>query len=192
MRTSIKYSLMALLSVPLISHNIFAQRQVPKAVLIELNSYKNKVDHYLKNNHISDAELIKTQAETVISYTQKDFKDNFDVCPVYYFVDTNINYIKEHKFKTILLNSDMSVVKDTPFSQNDTNYIIVYQGFDVEQGLNGLVVLNSNGKKIGFFYKPQMHFANKSYKKYTCIFNNDQGIGYLPYAIELKRHLLNQ
>ena len=97
----------------------------PAAVLVMLNSEQNRIRNASRANNIENLELVKTDASGVIAATKNDFHDNFNYCPVYYFMDTNSEKVKNGQLTGIITNEDGSNVTDVPLY----NCIVAYYGF---------------------------------------------------------------
>lgn len=113
-------------------HNIGVHRAKlkyqPKVVLVQLRSENRKIEYVTKHNP-NLLPRIKKEAAKIREVTINDFKDRFTFCPVYYFIDTNADLIKERKFAGVLLDTAGKPVSNPIRNPLDTNYVIVYYGY---------------------------------------------------------------
>jgi hypothetical protein len=166
-----------------------------KAVLVKLYAEKNR-SAYLKRNGMSEdlAELRK-DVKATMKVTIADFEDNFSGYPVYYFIDTNLQSVKNGDFEGVLLDANLKPLPNVNLKKGD-NYRIVYYGIpghevsladsvymDRKYPGDGLVVLGPDYKPVKrsshFVYQNQLF--SKADKRY--IYNSKRfGIGYRPFA----------
>jgi hypothetical protein len=99
----------------------------PKALLVELLARKNQVDYMKENNPERVPEIMK-DIQSVMKATMLDFSMNFDYVPVYFFIDTNADKIKEGHFEGVLLDENFQLVKQTVLAEGDTNFYVAYFG----------------------------------------------------------------
>jgi hypothetical protein len=102
------------------------RRPPPKFVLVELFSETSRMKALEKAGRYRDIEVLKKDMRAVQAATIKDFSDNFDFCPVYYFIDNDFQAIMDQQFEGVLLDSALQAVPNV--SVTDTNYLIVYYG----------------------------------------------------------------
>lgn len=104
----------------------------PKALLVQLPTYENRMEYFRKSNNKSSISLLKKDADSMVSKIVADFNDNFNYCPVYYFYDRDLEKVKSKNFIGILLNDKLQPINNTVINQSDTNYFIVNFGHVVE------------------------------------------------------------
>ncbi|MEI8279472.1 MAG: hypothetical protein WCG87_06885 [Bacteroidota bacterium] len=177
----------------------------PKAVLIQLNSYKNQIDHLTKRGYLIKTAEVKIDAAKVPEYTKRDFNDHFGYCPVYYFWDTCLNAIRNREFSNFLFDKDGKPAINIPITSKSRDYIIVTEGFDTKNDLDeltrlnskGLLILNDKYEMIHVISRAEIIFSIKAmffreYKrKYVYTSSKYDGIEYLPYAKQLNYYLYN-
>ncbi len=74
-----------------------APKKYPSVVLVQLRAEKNRINALTKARKFKDLEIFKQDVTGVMIATIKDFKEHFNYCPVYYFIDTNTDAILEQK-----------------------------------------------------------------------------------------------
>jgi hypothetical protein len=139
-------------------------KRFPQAILVQINTEQSRIKALMRSNRIDEADQAKSDAGMASQAMISDFRRNFTFCPVYYYVDTNINRIKNKQFDGILLDSSRNVVRNvTP-----ENYLVCYygsaltqfqdgreaneNGYDAEtRSVRGLVVLNEMFKQIAYY-----------------------------------------
>ena len=111
----------------------------PKAVLVQLRSEKRKIDYFKKAGDGKEVEQVEKDVQGVNDAMVSDFRDNFNLCPYYFFVDTNIELIKEKKFDGVLLASDMKPATNLVVNEKSKDYYIIYYGQPEQEtiGQNG-------------------------------------------------------
>ncbi len=183
-----------------------------KAVLVELKSEKNRMDAFKAAHNNSLIAILNRDIAGADSAMINDFTDNFHFCPVYYFVDTNEDAVKAHKYGC-LLKGDMTPVEGNPMADVDTEFIVVYYGkyayqsrtesvahdstsSTVGSGLpygKGLVILNHKMQQISYLYKldyDNLVLKATSKKKYYYTSKKFQ-LEYFPFAIKLNQALID-
>jgi hypothetical protein len=123
------------------ANNAFAQKRrdnfyYPKAVLVQLRSEQRKIDYLEKNGSKKALERLMEDIRGVNAAMVNDFRDHFKLCPVYFFVDTNVDRIKAKQFDGILLNADMKPVQDPIVNANSKDYYIIFYGLPQREDLN--------------------------------------------------------
>lgn len=139
MNTRTKY-FVAILVILLVSSvdakaQVFKRRnakneQTPKFVLVQLNTYTNRIKVYEKAKNSHYATLARTDAEEVTKKMIADFNDNFSFCSFYFYYDTNATLVKERKFEGILFNEKLQPVPGNPISSADSSYRIIVWGLN--------------------------------------------------------------
>lgn len=130
-------SLMLCLTLLLTSNTTFARRAArgekpPKALLVELLTREPQVN-YLKKYRPDRLHEVTKDIHSVMKVTVLDFKENFDYIPVYYFIDSNADKIKEGKFAGVLLDEQMQPVQQTILAEGDTNFFVAYYSTCIPQ-----------------------------------------------------------
>ncbi|WP_276133841.1 hypothetical protein [Polluticoccus soli] len=97
----------------------------PKAIFVQLFTYPRRVAFYKKTKRTEDLIKFQREAHNAAMQIVKDFNENFDYCPVYYYYDTNARFIMDKKFTGHILNKDLTPATDLIVKPNDTNYLIV-------------------------------------------------------------------
>ncbi|GAA4468085.1 hypothetical protein GCM10023093_25030 [Nemorincola caseinilytica] len=144
-----------------------SKRQPPKTVLVMLFTEENRRQALVKAHRYRDTAILNKDMRSVQEVTVKDFTNNFDFCPVYFFMDEDLDKVVNGQFGGTLLDKDMHPAN---VNMADTNYLIVYYGFpgwqshekrmevttlsDVGGKPNGwgLVVNNHEMRQVGYTY----------------------------------------
>lgn len=100
----------------------------PSAVLVMLSAQQNRKRAMEKGGNTRYLEILESDMHSAIEATIKDFKDHFHFCPVYYFIDTNLDAIREHRFAGVLLDTNLTPVAGQPIPVDKRDYIITYFG----------------------------------------------------------------
>ena len=163
-----------------------------KAVLVQLSSEQNRTDYFQKKGDSKDVKEIVNEAKKVNKVTMLDFKDHFTYCPVYFYIDTNRELIKNKHFEGVLLDAKGMPVKDAVINPSTSDYIIAYYGYSGNDNSAapdhaGLVILNDQLKQIYFLFrnkdfdlsKDPLMIARYSYSSARY------DIGYKPFATRL-------
>ena len=177
----------------------------PTVVLVQLKSEKNRIDAMIKERDYRGLEEVKNDAEEVRKKMILDFTTNYHQTPVYYYMDSNAELIKNKQFDGILMNADGSVVTKPVIDNSSEDYVIVYYGYFVSQPKakdvvtdanhyvydwqtppgKGLVVLNDRYQQIDHFYKLGYDggFLNRkrTFKKFSYV-SKHYDIEYFPFA----------
>lgn len=193
--------------------NLHAQdstsNRYPSAVLVQLRSEHNRIEALAKAHEYKKMEEVKKDAAEVINRMKLDFETNYTYCPVFYYIDTNADLVKQKKFEGILMNADGTEAKNTGLNGNSTDYIIAFYGRPVSQPRNkrietdsskyvydpeiltykGLVILNDQFQQLTYYYKfeyDHAFFGSKKAKKYYYK-SKHFDIEYYPFANLLQR-----
>jgi len=177
----------------------------PVVILVQLRTEINKINALTKAKNYAVLEEVKRDASEVRRLMMLDFTLNFHRCPVYYFMDTNIDYIKNKQFDGVLLDTSGAPVTNPLINSASSNYWIVYYGYHIHQARKekvvtdkdrytydsehpqgkGLVVLNDQFQQITFFYKygyDDVFFGKKSRQKKLMYSSKKFDIDYFPFA----------
>jgi len=96
----------------------------PVALLIQLNSQKNRTDYCLRKNKMELLAILQKDTREVMKRIVLDFSENFYYCPVYFFMDTNARDIMKGNFEGILLDSSLLPMKNIILQKGDTNFFV--------------------------------------------------------------------
>ncbi len=104
-------------------------RKMLTAILVQLRSERNRITALTKNTQTKLLQQVKIDASAVTTKMIADFHDHLNFCPVYYFVDSNIDLIKKHLFTGVLFNADSTPVSNSAICDTNHDYLIVYYGY---------------------------------------------------------------
>jgi hypothetical protein len=200
------------------THSCFASDSLShrstQVVLVQLSSQHNRIEALTNDKKYNEVEEVKKDAAGVIEAMKRDFKDHFHMCPVYYYMDTNADRIRNRHFDDVLMNSDGSPAKNPGLNSTSKNYLIAYYGYPVAQAATngpvtdsitnrynsgepmgkGLVINNYLFQQVAYFYKfgyQEALFAKKADKKYTY-HSKHFDIDYFPLAEKFNKKLKEQ
>ena len=145
----------------------------PFVVLVQLRSEHNRIAAMTRDRRYKQLEEVIHDAIAVRTAMINDFKDRFDDCPVYFYMDTNAYLVKEKKFAGILLDTNLDPIKNIIIDSTSNDYLIAYYGYPVEQSRltnvvtdeskysvgeetpmgKGLVILDDKYRQVNYFYK---------------------------------------
>jgi hypothetical protein len=124
----------------------------PIAVLVQLRSEHNMIAAMTRDRRYKQLNEAIHDAIAVRTAMINDFKDRFDDCPVYYYLDTNAYLVKEKKFAGILLDTNLKPAKSIIIDSTTTNYLIAYYGYPVEGSIREGENIDSSATKHSFDY----------------------------------------
>ena len=162
--------------------SLYAQQV--KAILVELNSEKNRVQYLKREGKTADAIIVLSEARKIRQMEILDFTNNFSYCPVYYFIDTNYSLIKEKQFAGVLLDTDgVTFVTSPLIKASDNNYLVVHYGYSDPNAISnstrkGLAVYNDMLQQIYFIVAHPVDDAGKKSAYSSTKYDMD----YLPVA----------
>ena len=170
----------------IIIHPLSAQSV--RAVIVQLNTEQNKIRYFRKTGNNKEAESLSREAAEMQKKMISDFNDNFAYCPVYYYIDTNAELIRNKQFKDVLLYMDGIVVKESVINVIDSDYLIVRYGFSetnsaVRTG-KGLAVCDAKFNQLAFYE----HATEVTMKQYVYI-SKKYDVEYYPCAKTFDYHL---
>ena len=192
------------------------EKDYPSALLVQLRSEHNRIEALKKANKYKELEEVMNDGAEVRKRMILDFHNNFEYCPVYYYMDTNAEFVKEKKFAGILLNEDGSPVKDPVINSASDDYVIAYYGYPISQSRQtkvqtdtsrrsydpdppfgkGLVILNDKYLQLTYFYKfgyDELAFdRRKNWLKKYYYNSKHFDIEYYPLAYLFNRTMLNR
>jgi len=177
----------------------------PRAILVQLRSEHNRIEALARDRRHKELEEVKNDAVAVRQKMILDFSDNFTKCPVYYYMDTDINLIKNKQFDGALLNADGSPAHSIPLNNGSRDYLVVFYGQPVSQPKNtavvtdttkysyesdvpfgkGLVILNVEFKQVNYLYMfgyNQRALKRSIKTKKYCYSSKHFDIEYFPFA----------
>ncbi len=186
----------------------------PVVILVQLRAESNRINALTRAKNYALAEEVKKDAAEVRRLMMLDFTLNFHRCPVYYFIDTNIDYIKNKQFAGILLDTAGNPIANPLINSSSSNYWIVYYGNHIHQSRRekvvkdedrysydnenprgkGLVVLNDQFQQLTFFYKygfDDVFYGKKSTQKKLMYSSKRFDIDYFPFAKMLQEKDMN-
>lgn len=167
----------------------FAQNvKKPSALLVMLNSEQNRIKFAQDHNRSRELEEIRRDAANAAAATKNDFRDHFNYCPVYYFMDSNISKIKAHNFEGIVTKADGTAAIDIPH-----NFIVAYYGFcpapvSEDQRLRkGIVIADQNMQQLYFRSQSSINISfHKRDKKLYLYTSKHYDIDYKAIAEEVQ------
>jgi hypothetical protein len=135
--------LLLLLLILLASSNIHAQllgigrkakagEAKPKAVLVEILTRKNQRE-FIVNHRPDLLPEFNSDVEAVAKRTRMDWSQHFRFCPVYFFIDTLADKVKQGEFAGILLDSALKPVENPVIAPGERNIYIAYYGIPIPQ-----------------------------------------------------------
>lgn len=104
----------------------------PKAMLIELLTRQSQ-RQFLENNRRDLLPEFDRDVATVMQHTVTDWTENFSFCPVYFFMDTVADKIRDGAFAGLLLDSNMKPVVHPVISDGERNIYVGYYGSPIPQ-----------------------------------------------------------
>jgi hypothetical protein len=119
--------LLALVPVTYAREDSASTGKYPSAVLVQLRSEHNRITALTKDRRYADLAIVEHDNTEVMKRIHLDFHDNFHYCPVYYYMDTNADLIKERKFEGVLINEDGTQAHNI-IPAGDSSYVIAYYG----------------------------------------------------------------
>jgi hypothetical protein len=105
----------------------------PKVILVQLRSESSKLNYFLAHNLKKEFRLAQKDASNIRRVTKNDFEENFKFCPVFYFIDSNLDYIKQQDFQDHVFTANGIPMPPNTIRRGDTNYFIVYYGHPQNQ-----------------------------------------------------------
>lgn len=180
-------------------------KKIPSAVLVQLNTEQNRIKKLTEAGDMVAVREVEKDAKGVSTAMISDFTDHFSYCPVYYFLDINLDKIKARNFEGVLMNADGTPVVHPVISNTSTDYLIVYYGFPPIQKAapkigaedrfstrtlhKGLVICNYKMQQVRFFVRQgfELMFSGKKRKyKYS---SSHYDIDYVPLVQDFQQKL---
>ncbi len=157
-------------------------------IIIQLSSEINRIRYFQNRGLTKDANIIISESKKQRELFTQDFTDNFTFCPVYYFIDTNINLVKNRKFEDCLFDATGNKFPPEKAAEVDSNYLILEFGYpddntSVTTSIKGLVVRNRKFQQIKYFMKAKS--PNSRYVLKPRLYE----ISYKPFAIQFNRYI---
>lgn len=145
----------------------------PRAILVQLRSEHNRLEAMTKSHDEKGIEEVTRDAIEIRKRMKNDFTDNFHYCPVYYYMDTNADLVKNKQFDGVLMTANGIAVTKPVINSRSDDYFIVYYGYHIYQPKpnkivaetdkyvydpesspgKGLVILNDKFQQIDNYYK---------------------------------------
>ena len=145
---------MLLILLPRLSPVVYAADtaavKYPVVILVQLPTEQNRIVAMTKAKRFKEIEEVQHDADNVRKRIIHDFTGNFDYCPVYFYIDTNEDLVRQKNFDGIILNADGSSANNRIINSNSSDYAIVYYGYALSQSRRNPVVTDSNK----YFYDP--------------------------------------
>jgi hypothetical protein len=220
MCTSSSIKLLISTLILLISFKGFSQvdNARTKAVLVQLKSENRRMQAMYAAKDYRQLHQLTSDVKEVASVTIKDFEQDFKYCPVYYYMDTNLQHIKERKFDGVLFDADGQIITKPVISPADTDYLIVLYGYPAvqEPGTQkvsdsakykvgngepfgrGLVIHNYKLEQVNYLYKVTLDegkffftrmFQKRSKRNNNFYFSKQHGLEYMPFAKQFSERL---
>ena len=151
------------------------------ALLVELRSEHNRIAALTRDKRYRELNELVSDAISVRTALITDFNENFDWCPVYYFIDTNSDLVEKKQFTGILLDSTGKPMDNIQLNSTSTNYLVAYYGYPVKQAKTqevvtdkykttseegalgvkvmddpmgrGLIIMDDQFRQVNYFYK---------------------------------------
>lgn len=125
----------------------------PQFVLVQLNTYTNRLEIYSKRKDKSDYNQVLKDGAEVRKKMIMDFQDNFTFCQYYFYIDTNASRIKNKDFSGVLLDNELQSISNASLPSPNKSYKIIVLGYNVatteDYGSNKSKDLYSNAYSIG-------------------------------------------
>lgn len=139
----------------------------PKAILVQLFTNQNKLNYLKERKKADDILLLKQDTDSIITSIVRDFNDNFYYCPVYYYIDSNIEHIKKKEFDGILLNEHLQPVNNAVIQNGETNFQIVIFGYPIQKSTDNL-----KKEERGDFFASN-YAVTTNYKQRLVVFDHN-------------------
>jgi hypothetical protein len=97
----------------------------PRVILVQLPTEENRMKVLDRRGHENEVLEITHDAQEVRNVMVKDFTDHFTFCPVYYFMDNNLERVKAQDFNGVLLGKDMQPVNNLEVGPGSKDYLVV-------------------------------------------------------------------
>jgi hypothetical protein len=101
----------------------------PKALIIVLPHGTTRLQAMMDMGKAEQANQLRQDLLQVRQKMVEDFNDNFDYCPYYFVVDSNVEKVKDRQFEGILLDSNLQAVSNPVIGPDDTTQMIGYYGY---------------------------------------------------------------
>jgi len=149
----------------------------PKNLFVMLRAEQRRLDYFSARGDKKMINRVKYDADMVANSTVNDFNDHFNYCTVYYFMDTNLEKVKNKQFEGVLFTTK-DYTNKTYITSNDLHsYQIIYYGrFSNNQELS------KNIKDTGNFWNYEPAGMG--------IVINDSVFNYLHYIGELNHYFV--
>ncbi len=185
--------------------------KIPGAILVQLKSEKNKIAAMTKAHDTKNLELVKKDAIKIKNAMINDFKDHITYCPVYFYMDTNVDKVKAGNLDGVLFTANNTLVPASANGLQDNKYIIVFYGYPITQSHKtkvvpdsvaaqpqteapngkGLIINNPKMEQISYLYKfdyENWTVRSKQNRKYIAL-SKKFDMEYFPTAAQLDAKL---
>ncbi len=185
--------------------------RLPMAVLVQLRVERNREKALTEHYQTAKLQILKDDTRKTNQAMINDYKDNFTLCPVYFYLDMNYDAVKAGRLDGVLLDADGNTVKKTVIPKDSTNYIIVHWGRPTMQsvfesrvrdttaygynsglpGGEGLIINDYTMHQLSYFYKFEFDEGEKGTTRRKYQYHSKEfNIQYYPSAKLLQTKLL--
>ncbi len=207
---------LALQSVLQVTAQTATEEKSPSAVLVQLPSERNRLEAFQKHKY-NVPNTVAEERDKIFAVTIADFRDHFDYCPVYYFMDTNVDAVINKQFNGVLLDTNLKPAQNIIINSSSSKYLVVYYGRPLAMYADenvikdsateitrqpitygeGLVICNSKLQQLTYFYKLWYDEAWYKLRKDATLRSSHKydyaskqfKMEYFPFAAKLQRAL---
>ena len=162
-----------------------------KFILVELKSEQNKLDYFKAHKNTTELKRLSDDVSAQNQANISDYTDHFTNCPVYFYMDTNRQKIRDKQFEGNLFKAGYALLPTNTIPHNEDRFLVVKFGYSEDslsafQNTMGLVLYNHQLQQLRFIKKirgkipKQYYFTSKKYN-----------IEYRPFATQLNNSLLD-
>lgn len=161
-----------------------------RVLLVQLHGEKNRLDAARKMNRADLAAKIGNDAAQARRYTILDFSTFFNACPVYYFVDSNLDKIKAGQYDGLLLNAD-GTAASAPEELKSGNFMVTTYAVPTDKKMiepgayrrrNAMILYDNKFKQVDFFYRSSTVSLPRSERAKYYYESKEYEIEYFPMA----------
>lgn len=182
------------------AENSKKKKEAPQVILVRLNSESNRIAT-LEARHDKRLPQAIADGEQERQAMINDFRDHFNYCRVYFFMDTCEQAILEKRFNGVLLNADGSTASDLPIGPGSHNYDIVGYGYPTQQysaneqikrdssvyddqafSVRGLIIYDDSLNQRSYLYKFDYGLLKKDNRSIYVFASKTFDIEYFPFA----------
>jgi len=99
----------------------------PDVLLVQLSSEHNRMQALKARGDDEGMKQLNKDLRGVYSAIRNDFRDHFTVCPVYYFIDTNLSRINAGQLNGVLIDTGGNLIRRNTIAGK--RYQIAYYGY---------------------------------------------------------------